>query len=182
MPASNSPHFSQRKWYPGRTGRLAPWAWPKSPAARAASSYATPGSSRTSTSRTRRAPGRTLRHIEQSLAVASRTGLDVEGQFEIVALADDYVFGYVMRAREGFGFAGDDSGAQRRLDAMLAYVDVQLATGEFPNLAALAGDDPRGGFMRVAQLTTDEPRFERGLQILLDGIELDLERRRGRAT
>jgi len=36
--------------------------------------------------------------------------------------------------------------------------------------------------MRVAQLTTDERRFERGLQILLDGIELDLERRRERAT
>ena len=36
--------------------------------------------------------------------------------------------------------------------------------------------------MRVAKLTTDEQRFERGLQILLDGVELDLERRRRRAS
>ena len=102
----------------------------------------------------------------------------MEGQFELVALIDDYVFGYVMRARDVIDFGADDSVAARRLEAMLAYVGTQLATGEFPHLAAFAGDDPRGAFMRISKLTTDEQRFERGLQILLDGIELDLERRR----
>jgi AcrR family transcriptional regulator len=123
----------------------------------------------------------TLRHIEQSLAVASRTEWDVDGQFELVALVDDYVFGYVMRARNGFGLDADDSAAKRRLDAMLAYVETQLASGEFPHLAAFSGDDPRGAFVRVVALTTDEQRFERGLQMLLDGIELELERRRATA-
>jgi AcrR family transcriptional regulator len=119
----------------------------------------------------------TLRHVEQSLEVASRTGLDVEGQFELVALVDDYVFGYVMRAREEFGLDAEDGAAKRRLEAMLAYVETQLATGEFPRLAAFSGDDPHGAFGRVAKLTVDEQRFERGLQMLLDGIALDLDRR-----
>jgi AcrR family transcriptional regulator len=119
----------------------------------------------------------TLRHVEQSLDVASRTGLAMPGRFELVALIDDYVFGYVMRARDVIDFADDDSTAARRLDAMLAYVGTQLASGEFPHLAAFAGDDPRAAFLRITKLTTDEQRFERGLQILLDGIELDLERR-----
>jgi AcrR family transcriptional regulator len=123
----------------------------------------------------------TLHHVEQSLAVAARTGLDIEDQFEIVALVDDYVFGYVIRARE-VDFSDDDSAAKRRLEAMLAYVETQLATGEFPHLAAFSGDDPRGALMRVAKVSTDEQRFERGLQILLDGVELDLERRRRRAS
>lgn len=120
-----------------------------------------------------------LRHVEQSIAVAARTGLDVEGQLEIVALVDDYVFGYVMRARQGFGFAEDDEAAKRRMDAMIGYLETQLQTGEFPHLAAFSGDDPRAAFMRAAELGIDERRFERSLQILLDGIELDLERRRG---
>jgi AcrR family transcriptional regulator len=122
-----------------------------------------------------------LRHVEQSLAVASRTGMDAGGQFELVALVDDYVFGYAMRARAGFGFDAEDPAAERRIDGMLAWVQGQLATGEFPHLAAFSGDDPRGAFMRAAQLTTDEQRFERGLQIVLDGIELELERRRATA-
>jgi AcrR family transcriptional regulator len=122
-----------------------------------------------------------LRHVEQSLDVASRTGLEMEDQFELVALVDDYVFGYVMRARDVIDFGHDDSTAARRLDAMLAYIGTQLASGEFPHLAAFAGDDPRGAFARITQLTTDGQRFERGLQILLDGIELELERRRATA-
>jgi hypothetical protein len=35
-------------------------------------------------------------------------------------------------------------------------------------------------FRRFAAVASDERRFERGLQILLDGIELELERRRAR--
>jgi AcrR family transcriptional regulator len=97
----------------------------------------------------------TLRHIEQSIAMASRTGLDIEGQLELTALIDDYVFGYVMRARAGFGFDAEDPAAERQLEGMLAWVDGQLATGEFPHLAAFSGDDPRGAFLRAAQLTTD---------------------------
>jgi AcrR family transcriptional regulator len=117
-----------------------------------------------------------LRHVEQSLAVASGTGLDLAGQLEVTALVDDYVFGYVVRSRDVPAF-GEEGAAGGRLDAVLAYMESQLQTGEFPHIAAIAGDDPRAGFGRVAQLGADEQRFERGLQILLDGIELYVERR-----
>ena len=115
----------------------------------------------------------TLRHVEQSLAVASRTGLDVPQQFELVALVDDYVFGHAMRAR---ATRAQETGAEERLEGLVAYLEAQLDTGEFPTLAAWAGDDPRAGLARVAELAADPGRFERGLQRLLDGIELDLAR------
>ncbi len=114
-----------------------------------------------------------LRHVEQSLAVAERTGLDLQGQFEITALMDDYVFGHAMRTR-GIGRA--DQRPKERLDAVIAYMETQLATGEFPRLQAIAGDDVRGGFALVAELATDRDRFERGLQVVLDGIELMVRR------
>ncbi|HET8758621.1 MAG TPA: TetR/AcrR family transcriptional regulator C-terminal domain-containing protein, partial [Solirubrobacteraceae bacterium] len=111
-----------------------------------------------------------LRHVEQSLAVASRTGLPVEEQLEITGLVDDYVFGYAVRNRE-------QEADRRHLESMVAYLQTQLDTGEFPHLAALIGDDPRKGVERVMHLASQEDRFERGLQRLLDGIELEIERR-----
>jgi AcrR family transcriptional regulator len=113
-----------------------------------------------------------LRHVEQSLAVAARTGLPVEEQLEITGLVDDYVFGYAVRNRE-------QEADRRHLESMVAYLQTQLETGEFPHLAELMGDDPRAGIERVMHLASQEERFERGLQRLLDGIELDVERRRG---
>jgi AcrR family transcriptional regulator len=118
-----------------------------------------------------------LRHVEQSLAVAARTGLGVDEQFELVALVDDYVFGYAIRARGDAAGWGDEEGAKHRLDAMLAYVDTLLETGEFPHLQAIAGEDSAAAFAHISQLAIDENRFERGLQRLLDGIELDIQRR-----
>jgi AcrR family transcriptional regulator len=119
-----------------------------------------------------------LRHFEQSLAMAARTGLPFEGRLELVSLVDDYVFGHAIRSREDHVVFADDEESRRRLDAILDYVDAQLQTGEFPHLAALAGDDLREGFERLSRLATDEGRFERGLQLLLDGVEQQLERRR----
>jgi AcrR family transcriptional regulator len=113
-----------------------------------------------------------LRHVEQSLAVASRTGLAIEEQLEITGLVDDYVFGYAVRNRE-------QEADRRHLESMVAYLQTQLDTGEFPHLAELMGDDPRKGIERVMHLAAQEERFERGLQRLLDGIEVDIERRRG---
>jgi AcrR family transcriptional regulator len=118
-----------------------------------------------------------LRHFEQSLAMAARTGLDFEAQLELVAIVDDYVFGHAIRVREDEFVFGDDEASQQRLEAILTYVEAQLETGEFPNLRAMAGDDLRGQFLHFAGLANSESRFERGLQLLLDGVALDLERR-----
>ena len=118
-----------------------------------------------------------LRHVEQSLAVAARTGLDIAGQFELVALVDDFVFGHAMRSRST-RVHESRHGAQERLEGLIAYLKAQLDTGQFPHLTAFAGADPAAGFERVMELAGDPGRFERGLQRLLDGIALDLDRRR----
>jgi AcrR family transcriptional regulator len=114
-----------------------------------------------------------LRHVEQSLAVAEKTGLDLKGQFEITALMDDFVFGHAMRTR-GIGRANQTP--RERIDAVIAYMERLLSTGEFPRLQAIAGDDMRAGFEQVAELAADPERFERGLQCVLDGIELMVSR------
>lgn len=111
-----------------------------------------------------------LRHVEQSLMVAARTGLPPDEQLELTGLIDDYVFGYAYRNRE-------HEAERRHLEAMVTYLETQLKTGEYPHLAAMAGDDPRAQIEHIMELANDEERFERGLQRLLDGVALDLERR-----
>jgi AcrR family transcriptional regulator len=121
-----------------------------------------------------------LRHVEQTLAVASRSGLDIEGQFELAAIVDDYVFGHAMRSHES-AQSGADGDAASRLDAMFAYLTEQLGTGDYPHLEAVVGEEPAAGFARIAHLASDEQRFERGMQRLLDGLQLWVDRARRNA-
>jgi AcrR family transcriptional regulator len=114
-----------------------------------------------------------LRHVEQSLLVAGRAGLDFAGQLELVALVDDYVFGHAMRAR-ATREQRDQEQWEQRLEGLIRHLETQLETGEYPILAAWAGGDVRAGFERIGKLAADPDRFERGLQTLLDGIELRL--------
>jgi AcrR family transcriptional regulator len=125
-----------------------------------------------------RGPGgpNAMRHFEQSLEVAARAGLGVFERFELVGLVDDYVFGHAMRAN-GIRDATAADRDEDHLAAMIAYLQAQLATGEFPHIAEIAGDDIRANFERFGEVANDEGRFERGLQRLLDGIELWLRRR-----
>jgi hypothetical protein len=118
-----------------------------------------------------------LRHVEQTLAIASRSGLAVHEQFELAAIVDDYVFGYAMRVHHGAGL-GAEGDTETRLDAMVAYLTAQLDMGELPHLEAIAGDDPAAAFARFGHTAGDEARFERGLQRVLDGIELWVQRAR----
>jgi AcrR family transcriptional regulator len=119
-----------------------------------------------------------IRHLEQSLAVAAHTGLDSGTQLEIIMLVDDYVFGYAVRS--GRQRAADD-GVGPELDAVFEYLEAQLESGDYPHLRAVVGDEPRAAMVRLAQQAMDDGRFERGLQRLLDGIELDVERRKANA-
>jgi AcrR family transcriptional regulator len=118
-----------------------------------------------------------LRHVEQSLTVAARTGLPVDEQLELMSLVDDYVFGHVIRTAEVRRSMGDPDDAMRNMAGMVEYFEAQLETGEYPNVEAAIGRDIRQGFARMAALVYDEHRFERGLQKLLNGVALDLERR-----
>jgi AcrR family transcriptional regulator len=118
-----------------------------------------------------------LRHVEQTYAVTARTGLDMERQVELSSIVDDYVFGHAMRTYHGGPFGSEKEAADRR-DAMIAYLTEQLGTGEYPHLEAVAGDDPEAGFARIGHVMSDEDRFERGLERLLDGLESWVEETR----
>jgi hypothetical protein len=63
------------------------------------------------------------------------------------------------------------------MEGLIGYFEALMETGEYPTVEAAMGRDVRTGFARVAAIANDESRFERGLQVLLDGIELDLQRR-----
>ena len=119
-----------------------------------------------------------LRHVEQTLAVASRSGLGVDDQLELASVVDDYVFGYGFRHYESAQLGGGP-GAKSRIDAMAAYLTEQIGTGDYPHLEAIAGDDAAAGFARIGHLAADEQRFERGLQRLLDGLALWIDNARG---
>jgi AcrR family transcriptional regulator len=113
-----------------------------------------------------------LRHFEQSLEAVSGLDVSIDQRFEVILLIDDYVFGHFVRSRR-------DRPDDEEIGAGLDYLDEQVQTGSFPRVRALMGDDPpHVTWDRVAAIAADEGRFERGLQWLLDGIAMSLERGR----
>jgi hypothetical protein len=69
-----------------------------------------------------------LRHVEQSLAIAARTGLPAEALLELTALLDDYVFGHVMRTAEVRRSMGDAEAAMRRMEGLIGYFEALMET------------------------------------------------------
>jgi AcrR family transcriptional regulator len=119
-----------------------------------------------------------MRHFEQSLAAVAGTGLGVEERLEIIAMIDDYVFGFATRESA----AADAGGLDDVPDALFEYLQRQLDTGEYPHIEELAaGGEPREVFGRIMAAMFDDQRFDRGLDRLLDGIALDIERRADRS-
>jgi AcrR family transcriptional regulator len=115
-----------------------------------------------------------MRHFEQSLAAVASLDIELADKLELVCTVDDYVFGYVLRA--------DLEATQKPGDAefdekVLPYLEAQLETGDYPNIATLfEGLDPASGFELVMSVFRDEARFERGLQRLLAGLEAGIAR------
>jgi len=54
---------------------------------------------------------------------------------------------------------------------LMAYIDAQLETGEYPQISSMFSADRAETWVRLAEATLDPFRFERGLERLLDGIE-----------
>jgi AcrR family transcriptional regulator len=99
----------------------------------------------------------TLRHVEQSIAAASRTGLGPEATSIILAVVDEYTLGHAMRVL----LVPDEDALRETIDQMLRAADPDA----FPHLAqATAG----------ALLGPREGAFEAGLEALLDGFERTL--------
>jgi AcrR family transcriptional regulator len=119
-----------------------------------------------------------LRHFEQSLAAVADTGLDAADRLDLIAMVDDYVAGFVLKSDLEPGLESVPAAA---LEAVAAYLDEQLRTGNYPHVQALLGDGDRfAALAGLAAAASGQERFERGLARLLDGVALDLERRRTR--
>jgi AcrR family transcriptional regulator len=118
-----------------------------------------------------------MRHFEQSLEAVAGLEVDLATRLEIIAMVDDWAFGFVLRealdAREREAQSGEAF-----LAPFSGYVDSLIATGEFPHLEAVLGESSstREAIEHFDSVMHDEGRFVRGLERLLDGIALELER------
>lgn len=114
-----------------------------------------------------------VRHFDQSLQAVASLPTDLESRFDVLALVDEYVFGYCLNHRNNIQL---DGGLD---DGMIAYVEGLLATGSYPALDALADEHGLdGAWTRIESHLRDDRRFERNLARLLDGIDAGLPSRR----
>jgi hypothetical protein len=103
-----------------------------------------------------------LRHAEQSMAAVSTAPLDLPGKVALCGVLDDFVFGYVIRNVE-----------VPQVDARTVneMVRPHLASGEFPHMSAIVGDDkPAAAFERAVAWIRDDARFEFGVRAVLDAV------------
>lgn len=119
-----------------------------------------------------------MRHMEQSMRAVSSLPLDRDGQMELLAIVDDFVFGHALRMSDSLIDAFADPRAAR---SIMKFTTSQVATGEFPMIDGLIGDgDPVQAFSKIAEWMSDESRFDRGLEAILDGFEARIARKKKR--
>jgi AcrR family transcriptional regulator len=120
-----------------------------------------------------------MRHFEQSLKAVADTGLPMERRMEIVSQVDEYVLGYAEGEQ---GMASDelDEWEEKWGDYMLAvseYLQAELEAGDFPNVEEfIGGEDFKTVVRRMISEYSQGERFDRGLERLLDGIQMEIER------
>jgi len=86
-------------------------------------------------------------HMEQCLEALAKTGMTTEEKLTLLALVDDFVFGYTLRETAGDPVVDMDAARKR------------LATGAFPQLAKAFGKGRRQWIPN---------RFDLGLQAIFD--------------
>jgi AcrR family transcriptional regulator len=130
------------------------------------------------------------RHVDQSIAAVADLDADLPTKMDIIAVLDDYVIGFVHRMERSLD-AEEQAGVatEEWVEAVFEHLRQRIDSGSYPQLqAALDAHTAEGGTLEdLARMAGDERRFDRGLQFLLDGIEVELsrqapppKRRRGR--
>ena len=119
-----------------------------------------------------------MKHVEQSMAAMASAPFTDADKMSVISAVDDLVFGHVLRLRDPWTPGAGNAHTLRQINE---FIEAQIATGEYPQLAAVVGDeDPTVVFARMSQSMTDEARFERGLEALLDGFEHATAKRKKR--
>lgn len=90
-----------------------------------------------------------MRHMEQCLQALARTGMTAREKLTLLAIIDDFVFGYALR--EGANDPAMD----------FSFAKSQLNTGAFPRLVEVFGK---------GRLPAIPDRFQKGLRVLLDSV------------
>jgi hypothetical protein len=109
-----------------------------------------------------------MRHFEQSLQAVAGLGLDREQTFEVIGQVDDYVFGYALRELQDL-----EEQEHGWTPAVIDFFRRELATGAYPLINEIFGEDFEATFQEAMEFIADEGRFHRGLKRLLDGIEAE---------
>jgi len=117
-----------------------------------------------------------MRHVEQSLAALDAFDLDPQEKLAFWGIVDDYVFGSALHTIESLTrLAAAEKNPTLLADAM-TFGRQQLATGQFPRLAALDRKQPvlkqvtRGKKSSQPMAAALSIQFERGLKAILDGL------------
>jgi AcrR family transcriptional regulator len=130
-----------------------------------------------------------LRHVDQSLAAVAELGVDVPTQMEIIAVVDDYVIGFAVRSQRVAEYEEEVADPSEWMEAVFGHLRRRIESGDYPHLQrAIEANRTAGGKDEdLGRMASSEGRFERGLELLLDGIEAALarkprpvKRRRGR--
>jgi hypothetical protein len=114
--------------------------------------------------------------VEQSLAALDALDVDTAEKLAFWGIVDDYVFGSVLRTVESLTHAAAAEDNPTLLADAITFGRQQLATGQFPRLAAL---DRKQSVLK--QVKRDKKsiqpmaavlsiQFERGLKAILDGL------------
>jgi AcrR family transcriptional regulator len=88
-----------------------------------------------------------MHHMEQCLEALAGTGMTIREKLTLLAIIDDFVFGYALR----------EAASDPKVD--LNFAKAQLATGAFPQLKEVFGK---------GRMPAMPDRFRRGLQAILD--------------
>jgi AcrR family transcriptional regulator len=117
-----------------------------------------------------------MRHIEQCLAAIDELDLSPQAKLSFWGIVDDYVLGSAMHTVESRTRAAEAQRNPQFVADAITFGRQQLATGQFPRLAAL--DRQQSGRNGPAPDDSGDPstadpladQFERGLTALLDGL------------
>jgi AcrR family transcriptional regulator len=114
-------------------------------------------------------------HMEQSLAALDPLALDPHEKLEFWGIVDDYVFGSALHTVEALARVAAAEQNPALIADTMAFGRQQIATGQFPRLAALgekqAGDQsPYETHLSPSIATSLAAQFDRGLRALLDGL------------
>jgi AcrR family transcriptional regulator len=117
-----------------------------------------------------------MRHLEQSLEALDGLDLDPAEKLAFWGVVDDYVFGSALRTVELLTRAAAAEENPTLLADAMTFGRQQLATGQFPRIAALdrsesAQDQSISSvYAGPGMATALAAQFERGLSAILDGV------------